>query len=568
MALSFAIVYICGMGIKQFAPRFQHYQRFSLLLVWVGTLLLVAGGVARFVMESWSALPLGLGLGGLVIWALWFLLRWQFGPPGVAAGWWRRRSVQSSTNALMAALAMVVILGLINFLAVRYPARLDVTETQFFTLAPQTQALVRELEQSVQVLIFERTPDPQQRTLLEEYQRYNPSQFRFEFVDPQAQPGLARRYNVRNPGDVVLDVGERHRILEETLSETSLTPAIAALLQDRQAIAYAIQGHGEVPLEGEQANLQSAITALERQGMQVEPLNLIERQQIPEDANVIIVAGPTRPFIAAEVDLLDAYLQAGGSLLLLLDPETETGLDPLLDQWGISLDNRIVVDASGSGQLLGLSPAAPLVIEYGDHPITADFGQSFSFYPLAQAIIVTEQPDIESTELLRTGQQSWAETDPDQEQLQFDADRDSPGPLTLGVALQRQPEVAADEAPTVNGADPEAVTPEVEPPEAESLETESPETDTDAARLVVIGNSDFATTGPFNQGLNGDVFLNAMNWLSRDSGDPTLSIRPKEPTNRRLEITPTQSRFLTVVGLGLLPLGALGLAATLWWQRR
>ncbi|NCJ04951.1 ABC transporter [Synechococcales cyanobacterium C] len=549
------------MNVKQFSSGLKSYRRVLSLLVWVATVLLVAGLLTRFVTGVWTALALGLALGGIVLGGAVLWMRWQFGSPREGESWWRRRSVQSSTNAIMAALALVVILGLINFLVVRYPARLDVTETRFFSLAPQTQTLMRELDQPLQVLIFDRTPDPQQRTLLEEYQRYNAQHFRFEFVDPQAQPGLTRRYNVRNPGDVVIETGERNRVLEGTLSETNLTPAIAALLQNRQAVAYAIQGHGEVPLSGEQTNLQSALTALERQGVQVVPLNLIEQQGVPEDANLVIIAGPTRPFLAAEVELLATYLETGGSALFLLDPETETGLDPLLRQWGVTLDNRIVVDGSGSGQLIGLSPAAPLVLEYGDHPITEALGQSVSFYPLAQAIMLTEQPDIEGVELLRTGQQSWAEADPDQEQLQFDAERDLPGPLTLGVALRRdlsEASTEADSEPEVN--DSEAAVPPVDP---------VPESDpTEEARLVVIGNSDFATTSLFDQGVNGDVFLNSVNWLSRDQSDPTLSIRPKEPTNRRLEMTPMQSRFLTGIGLGLLPLGAFGLAITLWWQRR
>lgn len=510
---------------------------------------------------------------------LWLLLRWQ--TASVAGGWWRQRSVQSGTNVLLTTIAMLVILGGINFLAVRTSAQIDLTESQQFSLAPQTKEILRDLKAPVNVLVFTNQQGGPQQALLEQYQRQNPDRFSFEFVDPQAKPGLAEKYNVRTLGEVVVETEGRTRTVEGVtdggLTETQLTPALLNALNNRQVNLYVIQGHGEAPINGGQGNLDEAVAELKKRDVTVSVLNLIEQKAIPEDAAVLVIAGPKRPFLEPEVKLLKDYLAQGKSLMMLLDPGVNTGLEPLLKDWGVELDNRIVVDASGSGQFIGLGPAVPLVLEYGAHPITQDFNQSPSFFPLAQAVTVNPPGNEQAVDLLRTNAQSWAEADPDQEELAFDAARDRQGPLTLGVAITRDlnqseaqpgpeaqdsPENAPENAPETPPETPDA---EVDKPDAAQT---NPETEPRQAKLVVIGDSDFATAGAFSKAINGDIFLNAVSWLGSGQDDASLSIRPKEPTDRRLELTPMKWRAIIVGGLGFLPLAAFGSAGYLWWRRR
>jgi ABC-type uncharacterized transport system involved in gliding motility auxiliary subunit len=519
--------------VKTLAPNLKTHAKY---LFWLGPILIVIGLSAGLVSGTWGALPLGLLIAGLVTLGLWLLFQAR-----LAKGFWGRRSTQVGTNAIVSTLAFLVILGLINFLVVRYPARIDLTEKQFFSLAPQSQQVLSHLQQPVKVLIFDNAPDPATRTLLEQYQRQGQPFFSFELIDPQAKPGLAQKYGVKNPGEVFLESGKRVQPLESALAETSLTPAIARVVSDRQSKSYFTQGHGELLLESGQGSLSEAVKALKGKDITPEPLNLLEQRQVPQDANLVVIASPKRPFLAAEVQMLKAYLKRNGSLLLMVDPETKPGLDSLLKDWGVQFDNRLVVDASGTGQLLGLGPAVPVVNHYGDHPITKDFAQGVSFYPLAQAIVVKQLPAQQVTALVVTGDQSWAETDPNNAELQFNPGRDRKGPLVLGVAISRpgQPEPTAATS------------------QAKAMQS----------RLVILGDSDFATDGTFDKGVNGDVFLNTVTWLS-DRPDQVLSIRPKEPTNRRLEITAERSRLVTLLGLGILPLAAFGTAAGLWWQRR
>jgi ABC-type uncharacterized transport system involved in gliding motility auxiliary subunit len=198
-----------------------------------------------------------------------------------------------------------------------------------------------------------------------------------------------------------------------------------------------------------------------------------------------------------------------------------------------------VLDTSGTGQLVGLGPAAPLVTDYGDHPITRDFRGGRSFFPLVRPVNIEEVAGVTAVPLLQSNPQSRAEALSTAGELQFDENAPPSGPYTLGVALSRP----------IAGA----TASEGEP---------SPE-----SRLVVIGNATFATDGLFEQQLNGDVFLNAISWLGQQT-DATLSIRPKEVTNRRITLTVQQQIGLGVFALLVLPVIGLGLAVLMWLRRR
>ncbi len=501
-------------------------------LFWLGPALAIAGISAALVSGSWGSVPLALLITGIVISGLWLLFQAR------ETHWWSRRSTQAGTNALAATLAVLVILGLINFLGTRYPMRVDLTETRLFTLAPQSQQLVRNLQQPVKVWIFDRTQNPEDRELLENYRRQGQN-FSFEYVDPQAQPGLTEKFDVKNPGEVYLEAGQRKRLLqsvaEERLSEIKLTNGLQQLTTLAPAKVYFLQGHGERPISGVQGGLSQALGLLGAKNFTTEPLNLVQ-QPVPQDATVVVVAGPKRSLFNQEIKALSNYLNQGGSLLLLIDPNTNPGLDSLLKNWGVQLENRIAVDASG---LQGFGPAVPVVDQYGEHPITKDFGNGISFYPVAQPIDLVPVPGIEATPLLITNEQSWAESNLESKDLEFNPG-DRQGPLILGVALSRK--VTASK------------------PEKSGYGRQE-------SRLVVLGNSTFATDGVFEQQLNGDVFLNSVSWLTKQDQQP-LSIRPKETKNRRINLTTQQANILSLTAIALMPLIALATAVILWWQRR
>lgn len=520
-------------------------------------ILLTAGGVTALVTGRWpTASLLLLGFGAMILGA-WLLTKVSINNPALA-----RRSTQAGTNALLTTATILILLGVINFLAFRYPFSLDLTENQQFTLSSQSQALVKSLEQPVKIWIFDREPSSKDKALLKNYQRYS-SQVSFEFVDPDQKPSLVKKFNVKAQGDVFVEYGDKKQLVQtlisfnqrQPLSEIKLTNTIAKIRQERTFQAYLLQGHGEAPLNTSKEGLSEAIDSLRNQGFEVNPLTLAEQGAIPPNSDLLVIAGPKRKLLAAEVKLLQAYSAQGGNLLLMVGPDVEPGLEALLEPWGVKLDERIVVDLSGAGQLLGLGPAAPVITRYGEHPITQEFQNGISIFPLSRPIATNPVEGVQATTLLEASENMLAQrqlTD----QFEYNPKTDLRGPFDLGVALERTPPKSAPSpASTLSPS---------------SSPTSSPSPTAVAskpARLVVIGNALFATNEWFNEQLNGDVFLNSVQWLAKRETQP-LAIRPKEPTNRRIILTPFQASLLGWLAWVIMPLLGLGLAIGAWWRRQ
>ena len=523
-------------------------------LFWGGPILIVMGLSAGAIAGTWIPIPLAMIAAGIVIIVAWAILQSNGDVTTSGEKFWGRRSAQAGTNALVATIAVIAILGLVNFVAARNAARIDLTETKLLTLAPQSQQIVQNFNAPVKVWIFNPDQNAEDVELLDKYRRKN-SRFSFEYVDPRARPDLTQKFGVTEAGQVYLEYGEKRKFVQivsqgygqtdgERLSEVRLTNALQQIKSDRTDKIYFLQGHGQLSLQPGQEAISTAVQSLDEKNYKSEPLNLAERGQVPPDASLVVVARPKQALFEAEVNALRDYLRRGGSVLLMIDPNTNPGIDSLLQEWGVKLDNRLVINAS-SRQVQGFGPAAALVTQYGEHPITKDFGNRYSFYPYARAIELIPTVGVDATPLLLTNDQTWAESNPENPELKLDPNQDLKGPLTLGIALSRKLEYGQPSQPSPS-------------PASEQPKTES--------RLVVIGNSSFATDGLFGQQLNGDVFLNSVSWLSQRD-DQTLSIRPKQASNRRINLTPPLVRTLLLIVL-LVPLAGFSIGGLIWWKRR
>jgi ABC-type uncharacterized transport system involved in gliding motility auxiliary subunit len=542
-------------------------------LFWLGPILIVMGLSAGLVAASWGAIPLGLILAGAIVIGAWLVLSGQS-----IRGFWGRRSTQAGTNALVATLAMLVILGLLNFLGVRYGQRVDLTENQLFTLAPQSVTVLKGLQKPVKVWVFEAAPDPQDQELLERYQRQN-QQLTYEYANPQEKPGIAQKFGVQSFGEVYLESGEKRRFLQmvapdqpeqpgQRLSELSLTNGLAQVNSDRPLKIYFLQGHGEKTLQAGREGLSQAVTQLGQAGYTVEPLNLTTQAKVPDDALVLVVAGPQRELLAAEIEVLQAYLKRKSGLMLLLDPLAKSGLSDLLKQWGVTLSDRVILDPAGEAFKLGLT--VTVVNQYGEHPITQELGDGYSLFPIAQPLQIDDTASESEIPLLFTSQQAQAQQVSPQGELNFDPNSPPQGPLAIGVALSRPVTRTTNQATDQTTEKPASPSPAPSPSSSPSpSDQDDPTQDgTQAeARMVVIGSSSFAVDGLFNQQLNSDIFLNSMTWLSQQENQ-ALSIRPKEITNRRILLNSQQQLAIGVGALAILPLLGFGAAFFSWWRRR
>jgi ABC-type uncharacterized transport system involved in gliding motility auxiliary subunit len=249
----------------------------------------------------------------------------------------------------------------------------------------------------------------------------------------------------------------------------------------------------------------------------------------------LVIPGPTEAFFPQEAAMVSRYLDGGGKALIEVDPVTENkqsepNLDSIFQKWNINVGKNVVIDSSGMGRLLGAGPAIPLVINYGDSPITKSLQRTMTFFPLARTVSIADKSktDPQAVELLMTSQQSFTKARIERE-VSYDPKTDTMGPLSLGVAASRA-------------------------------------VDSKSARLVVIGDSDFASNGAIGEASNGDLFFNTIDWLAQDEN--LISIRPKSATNRRIVLTQGQAVGLQWFELFLLPCFVIILGISIWWKRR
>jgi ABC-type uncharacterized transport system involved in gliding motility auxiliary subunit len=154
------------------------------------------------------------------------------------------------------------------------------------------------------------------------------------------------------------------------VQEEDVTNTLTKIVKGEKKTIYFTDGHGEKKIDDtERTGYSIARADLDKENYTVKAVNLVTENKVPDDATVLVIAGPTAEFFPNEIEMIEKYLDAGGSVLVMLDPQ-QASMKDLMTKWGIDVGNNIVVDASGVGRLLGMGPAAPLVASYGNHPIT------------------------------------------------------------------------------------------------------------------------------------------------------------------------------------------------------
>jgi ABC-type uncharacterized transport system involved in gliding motility auxiliary subunit len=496
-----------------------------------GVSLLVAGYLRYSIQGAWERLSEILLIGGGVL----LLAGLGMAYKGIIR-FFSRRSSQLGTNTAVLALGVIVILGVLNYLGFQYHKRFDLTTEKIFTLSDQTKKIVSGLKSDVTVIRFSKTPDAGFDNLLPEYHSLNPSHLQFQRVDPQQKPDVAKDYGATTMGDVVVGSGDRKQTVEGAaegnLTEENLTSAILKVTQSQTKTACFVTGHGEKSTaDTEEHGYSTVAEGLKKEGDATKDINLVQADAVPADCSLLVIAGPTKPFFPQEDQIVSKYLDAGGKALIMVDPDTDPKLDDIFSAWNISVGNNVVIDASGVGRLLGAGPAIPLVADYGQSPITKNLQQQMTFFPLARTVSIADKSksDTQDVELLKTSAQSFT-TPKIQSQVKFDSKTDQQGPLSLGVA-------ASGKASAAN------------------------------ARLVVIGDSDFASNAAVNgPGDDSDLFYNTIDWLAEQENQ--ISIRPKLPTDRHITMTEAQRSGLTWLDLFFLPGIIILSGISIWWRRR
>ena len=493
-----------------------------------------------------------------------------------------RRGTRYGANlGVLVAIVASIIVG-INYVASRHAKRWDLTATQQYTLSDQAVSVLNNLDRDLQITVFNRKDQAQAALDLLDQFKYESSHISVEVVDQEAEPAKAAKYRTSTEanipfGTIVIDSGEKVERVTTATEEDVINGIIRVIKEGKKKI-YFIEGHGEKNVEESATGLSIIRRKLEDSNYEVDkfiPLQSMQEGRIlvPADAAALAIVGPQRDYLPAEIDMLRDYLKSGGKILFLIDPENQgekPNLVALLNDFGVRADDDVVIDASGVGQLFGFGPEVPLVANYSTHAITQKFANVPTVYPFVRSVEAADTtPDgVTVMTLVRSSDNSWAETDFEE----LTQGRVSPGedertgPLSLAVAVT----VHVNKPSTSNESE---GTESADSSDAGDAASETEPTDTEAAeaptegRAVVVGDSDFVSDALAGAPVaNLDLFLNMVNWITQD--EDLISIRPKQPEDRRIFMNQQQQKNVAYLSLIFIPALVLVMGTIVWWGRR
>jgi gliding motility-associatede transport system auxiliary component len=218
--------------------------------------------------------------------------------------------------------------------------------------------------------------------------------------------------------------------------------------------------------------------------------------------------------------------------LFMFDPFVKSGLEPVVREYGIVVDDDIVIDEASH---FWADVSAPAVSDYNRHQVTRDL--PLTFFPGARSLSPTPQrvPGTSVVPLVNTSPNSWGQASPDR--VGFVEGRDVRGPNTLMVVAQRRP-VATDGGPEPSGP---------------------------RSRIAVVGDSDFATNSFFHIMGNGGLFLNTVSFLAAQEN--LIGLQPRTADVPRVNLTNRQMKGTFFLSVVLVPAVLAVVGTAVWWKQ-
>jgi len=544
----------------------QSFRHLLILLTGIGLLAVTAALRAVLVEPGvWTAL-LGILAIALCAWGA-FALRVELGK--FARG--RRGEIALYT------IGAIGVLLAIAYFSVRFPIRVDMTSAGLYSLSEQTKQMLKRLDKPVHITFFH---DPMMRETVELYQLMasQTDKISGEFYDPMLNPAQARMRGVEFAGTAILE-SEGRRLTINSPSETDIANGILRVSQGAEQVVCFLDGHVEPDpfsleshdhLEGTAGHthgLGSRVDIHERHGMAkarhgleamnyvVEKVALLKGTNTLSRCSVLVVAGPKVPLLPSEVKAIEQYLAAGGNAFFMLDPFIVTGLEPVIRQFGVVLDDDIVIDEASH---FWTDVSAPAVTDYNRDEITQDL--PLTFFPGVRSLSPTPQrvPGTAVRPLINSSRESFGQTNRDR--IDFIPGKSRPGPCTLMVIVNRRPEYVASGEAVMRELQGKAA---VQRP---GEQADTPAKPTTRSRIAVIGDSDFATNSFYHIMGNGKLFLNTVNYLA--SQENLIGITPRTYDVPRVNLTNRQMKGTFFLSIVLIPALMALIGVAVWWRQR
>lgn len=414
--------------------------------------------------------------------------------------------------------------------------RLDLTVGQQYVLSDYARRILADLDQDVRVTAFLRDNDPRNSDIEDLLSRVGLAAPRVthQLVDVNRNPAVARRYGVRSYGAVAVEAGSRRKLIPAA-DEPSLMAAIVQVTRPMQRRVYVLTGHGERGINETDRNTGYSLAhaALVQELSEVSELAVLNDRPVPDDARVLLIAGPRTDLLTSELLALDAYLRRGGSVLLLLDPGTVPGLAAFLRRYGIVVGDDVVLDEQNrlfAGDFLTMVVRERAI----GHPVSSAL-QSEPLMSRVRPVALASPADGVGIELLKTADASWRSSDPTVFSTgvgAFAPGRDRRGPVPVGVAVR---------VPGIDGR---------------------------TGRMIVLGDSDFATNFFIGYLGNRDLLLNAVNWLAGDEQLIASRLPTQQPGINQFFVSAQQGALAFWIGTVIQPAFVLAIGLAVSMARR
>ena len=458
----------------------------------------------------------------------------------MANQWIRARQTKYGAYATLYILVVIAIVVVANMLANRYNKSFDTTSNKRYSLSDQTKKIVGGLTQNASITYFNQSTRFQQgKDLLDEYASLSPK-VHVEYVDPDKNPQLARAAGIRDFGTAVVQIGDKKETAK-SMTEEGITGGFIRDLKGTTRTVCFVAGSGEHAIDDtERDGLSQFKDLLAKDEYQSKSIDLLQKAEVPADCTTLVVAGPTHDYQQPQVDAIKTYVENGGRGFFMLDPPIQFGrseiaandaLTNLLQSWGVTLDKDMILDLNPVGQLAGLGPQVALVTTYASQPIVAQMRGSAVGFPLSRSMKIKNADKTSVEKLFDSSSSSLATFNLSSPEVSVADPKNRKGPLTIAAAG--------------------------------SYNTGKQNSQ---GRFVVTGSSSWAANRFLGFNGNGDLALNAVNWLSSD--EDLISIRPKPPEDRRITMTRAQLVLVRATSQFVLPLLVVIAGTLVWWKRR
>ncbi|MCX7107710.1 MAG: GldG family protein [Methylococcales bacterium] len=431
-------------------------------------------------------------------------------------------------NALITVL-ILCLLGSLAWLSNRYSFQTDLTNNDSNTLSLASQQVLSSIPDQVTIIAYIKKGQSIRTQITQLVDRYSriKHDLKLTFIDPDLDPEQTRELNIGPEGIILVEYQGRTEKLS-FIDEASLTNALLQLANAKERWITFLTGHGErSPEKPANFDLELFGKELARRKINAQTLNLASVPALPDNSALLVIAAPKVALLAGEVSLVQRYIQDGGNLLLLTDPDNQN-LNILLNALGIKQLPGVIVDSTA--KLYGVQdPSFLLTSEYIDHPVTQGL-QTMTLFPVTTAFEFISTSDFTAQAFLSTSTKSWTETGPLQGKIRFDNNtQEKQGPLTFAYALTRTIKQNTQQ------------------------------------RIIIVGDGDFIANAYMGNVGNLDLGLRMVTWLMHD--DRFIDIPSKTATDKSLQLTQT---VITVISFGFLIIIPFTLLSTgfLIWRKR